>query len=312
MTGLRDIEQAVAISHTLDDASWVASAYVVLAYWSWRSEGPARALELYTKAIEWATVRGMTGEAMWAKGESVWPLFDLGKWNELLRRADEVTASAQIEEDGQIKAIALPYKARVLAERGRMDEAASLERQFLAMAREIGDLQVLVPALATASVIRHELGDQPASRELIDELAGCTQGAPPWRARFLPDAVRVLLAAGDGAAAAKLIVAEEELSCARDRCSSFGAHALVIEARGNVEQAAMMHTEAARRWAEYGIGHEQAHALVGAGRCALSLGRRRRAAELLGQARTLFDQMGAHRSAARAAVYLKDAAALSS
>jgi hypothetical protein len=60
---------------------------------------------------------------------------------------------------------------------------------------------------------------------------------------------------------------------ARNRHGVLTARAVLAEADGALEEAALRHDEAAARWAGYGHRLEQASALLGAGRCLLALGR---------------------------------------
>ncbi|MEA2485928.1 MAG: hypothetical protein QOD46_1039, partial [Actinomycetota bacterium] len=81
--GIEDLRQALEITKDLDKPAWITSAYVALAYMTWLSESPREAESLYNKGIEIGDKRGVTGDSMWARAESVWPLFDLGKWDEV-------------------------------------------------------------------------------------------------------------------------------------------------------------------------------------------------------------------------------------
>jgi hypothetical protein len=78
------------------------------------------------------------------------------------------------------------------------------------------------------------------------------------------------------------------------------ARAVLAEAQGAFDHAAAEYSDVAERWAEYGFVLEQAHALHGAGRCLLALGRRQEAAEPLHLARAIFEQLGAGRLALEA------------
>ncbi|MDP9222462.1 MAG: AAA family ATPase, partial [Actinomycetota bacterium] len=252
VTGIEDLRRALDITRDLDNASWITSAHIALAYMTWLSEGPRRAQLLYDEAIGLGDRRGVTGDSMWARAESVWPLFDLGKWDDLLTRTEDVVEWERIHGGSQIRAMTLPYKAAVLLHRGEGVEAAALADGFLPLARDIGDLQVLVPALAIAGAARAAVGDPSGAAGLIGELADRTRPAPTWRARFLPDAVRLLCFMGALSSAADLVLQEAQVATTRDRDSVFTAHAILAAAEGRFEQAEAMHQDAARRWERYG------------------------------------------------------------
>src|SRR5262249_999403 len=66
-----------------------AAAYLALLDVAWWTEGPDAGLDVYRSGIDFTERRGMTYYAMYLKGESVWPLFDSGRWDDLLHVADE-------------------------------------------------------------------------------------------------------------------------------------------------------------------------------------------------------------------------------
>jgi hypothetical protein len=101
--------------------------------------------------------------------------------------------------------------------------------------------------------------------------------------------LRTALAAGDGALAGRsptrssLHPLNEHALCA--------ARAQLAEAAGEHADAATLYTEAARRWREFGNVPEQAHALLGQGRCLAELGKPDAEAPLH-EARELFSSIG--------------------
>ena len=67
----------------------------------------------------------------------------------------------------------------------------------------------------------------------------------------------------------------------------------MCEAEGRHEIAADMFTDAAARWQEFGVPYEEAQALLGQGRCLVTLGRAPEAAAPLAAAREIFARLGA-------------------
>jgi tetratricopeptide (TPR) repeat protein len=278
-SGIRDLRRALDITKDLGKPSWLSNAYVALAYTTWLSEGPEQAEQLYNEAIEVGDRQGVTGESMWARAESVWTLFDLGKWDEVLRRTDNVVEWERIQGGSQMRAMTLPYKAAVLLHRGETTAAAALTDSFVPLARDIGDLQVLVPALAIGSAVRAASGDSSASVLLVEELAERSGPNPTWRARFLPDAVRLLCAAGALDTAQELATAEAVLAAAQHR----------------FEEAETRFGEVANRWQSYGAALEHAQVLLEGGRCALRLGHMESARASLHEAQDCFARLKATR-----------------
>jgi hypothetical protein len=74
-------------------------------------------------------------------------------------------------------------------------------------------------------------------------------------------------------ATAEALAAQAPDGVARNRHGLLAARAAIAEAEGALDQAAQGYDEAATRWADYGHQLERARALLGAGRCLLTLGR---------------------------------------
>jgi tetratricopeptide (TPR) repeat protein len=115
---------------------------------------------------------------------------------------------------------------------------------------------------------------------------------PQFRLLFLPDAVRVCLAAGE-IGQGRRPLSGPELSAPRFRYASVTAAAAVAEAAGEPAEALALYSDAAERWAEFGIVLEEGQALLGKARCLIELGRAEEAAQPLGEARSIFSTLGA-------------------
>jgi hypothetical protein len=90
------------------------------------------------------------------------------------------------------------------------------------------------------------------------------------------------------------------------------AAAILAEAGGDHQTAADTYADAAKRWEEFGVTPEHAHALQGHGRCLIPLGRPNDAAPVLQHARELFTQLGATPALTETDILLQHATALSS
>ena len=78
------------------------------------------------------------------------PLFEIGRWDELLDLTGEVIEwSAGAGAEYEI-ATARPWEGLVLQHRGRLEEASAAADDFMPLARHVGDPQVLVPAAVAA------------------------------------------------------------------------------------------------------------------------------------------------------------------
>ena len=193
----------------------------------------------------------------------------------------------------QVFLVALPYRALVLVHRGDVVGAAALTDRFLPRAREVEDPQIVVPALVAAALAARAQGHREAAGALIAELESATRGLSLFhRARFLPDALRIALAAGRWDLVERL--AEEVATpAARPRHSLATGSAIVAEARGALEQAATLYGDVADRWLDFGFVLEEGQAAYGRGRCLVGLGRRAAAEPALRRAREIFGGLGA-------------------
>jgi hypothetical protein len=229
---------------------------------------------------------------MWARAETLWPLFDLGQWDELLRIAGDLIGWDRREGGGQVTVVALTYMAYVFVRRGELTRAQALAEEFLPRAREIRDPQVLVPAVLVVSLIEHARGNHSTAVRLIEEIVEVTRDRPVFRTRYLPEALRVCVAAGAIRLAEGLLDTAVHRA-ARHRYSMLTGRAVLTEAQGSHDAASALYGEVAEQWAHYGFALERGQAALGAGRCLVALGRRPEAAVRLGEARTAFDALRA-------------------
>jgi class 3 adenylate cyclase/tetratricopeptide (TPR) repeat protein len=304
--GLDDENEAFQASLELG-GDHAMDAYLAMSDLTWWSEGPAAGLAVYRAGIELAERSGRTYYATYLKGESVWPLFDLGEWDVLQDVAREVLTW----DRGSYQALlALPYIAHVLLCRGSTSDAADLRADFLPRARRNRDPQVLIPALSVSALIDTERGDVPGAIALIEELEQSTRRRSLRRAQHLPDALRVCAATG-ATHLAELLLTETEVCTARQLHAVHTARAVLAEMQGRIEEALALYEEAAERWARYGFVLEHAQALLGVGRCLLRF--RRPAAEVpLDEARELFASLGYKLALAEARALLEQTAARAS
>jgi hypothetical protein len=205
---------------------------------------------------------------MWTRAEGFWLLFDTGMWDELLADTDALATWSDSHGDAQLSTVSGLYRARVLAHRGDAAEAVRLEQSFLPAARQIGDLQVLAPALLAGVVSHAATGDAGHVLALADEFDAATAGGPTeYRELQLPELVRALIAA-DAPDVADRIVGARPVYVRRTRLAVASSRAFLAEARGELDAAADGFREAAEGWRDWGGTFEEAHALAGLARVA--------------------------------------------
>ncbi|MGH2573511.1 MAG: ATP-binding protein [Actinomycetota bacterium] len=271
------------------------TAYTNLGSELWMIQGPASALEIYREGVEFATRRRYAAQVAWIRAEMLWALFDLGDWDEVLRVADELLEWDPAGARTQQGVFALSYKARVLVSRGEVSEAIGLCAHLLPRARTIRDPQVLGPALEVAALVELARGDQggvPAAAALIEELNREQGALLLTHGLTAANAARVLVAAGKPERA-KAFLEKAAGGVGRAEHNVLTGRAVLAESLGDLREALELYSDAAAQWARFRIPFEQALALLGVGRCLVSLGRPGEAAEPLREARDIFTPLGA-------------------
>jgi len=293
--GMDELRAALALGLEVGASADTWVVYNNLVEPLWLSQGPAAALELCREAVGFTQRRGLEEGTTWLRSATLVPLLDLGRWDEAVDAAGALIAWERDHGGQYLSEMAHQVKARVLLWRGELDAALVLTRELLPRARAIEDLQLLVPALAVAAAVEQAAGQHPAARLLVEEVRRLVaeRGGGRWYlGQHIADLVRVCLAVGQRATA-EALAAQANDSVARNRHGLLSARAALAEADGALQEAAVHYDQAAARWADYGHQLERAHALLGAGRSLLALGRlegRRRFADARAVLATLHAQ----------------------
>ena len=288
--GMADLRESVAIADASAGRTVMRlTAYVNLADYTRKGRSPAEAQSIYERGIESVEARG--GDTSWATAETMWSLFDLGRWDEVLATGDALLD----RKHGSVllDAWAQSYQALVSVWRGDIARASSFQGDYLPVLRQIGDMQQFGPALLIAARTEVARGNEPAAVQLINEFISATDDMSPiFRNLQVADAVRLLVEAGEVDEAAALSASPDGVDI-RSQLGLNTARVIVAEAHADTEQALQQFEELATSWADYGHVLEHALALYGAGRCLLSLGRNDEAAARLGEAREILVDLGA-------------------
>jgi tetratricopeptide (TPR) repeat protein len=292
--GLDDLREALRIGLESGLGDDVAAAYINLGDVTWWADGPAAGLAVYEEGMEFASRRGIAFREQWLRAQSVWPLFELGRWDELLETARGVFEWDREHGPSQIAMLALPYVAHVRLLRDDVREAAGLADEFLDRAREMQDPQLLLPALSVAAQIKHAQGEQEGALSLVRELEQETRDRAFWRATCCLDAVRVAVAFG-AVTLGEALLTDVQPTGGRQALAQTSGRAAVTEARGDVGGASDLYSKAAAGWSEFGFVYEEGLALQGEGRCRRKLGDTAAAAHLLAAATERFDLLGVAR-----------------
>ena len=287
-----DLRASVEVGLQVGDASETAIAYNNYAGLRWTWEGPVAGLETWEEGIAFAGRRGLEGPRIWSRSESTFPLYDLGRWDELLAVAAEVETEAAQRTWIQVAGFSLAMRVKVHHYRGQPAEAADAAATALPSARATGDPQLLIPALEGQALLDVAAGQAPEAIHAMEEIERITADTAPLIGSLAAELVRVACQAGDLALAHRLVESNPAMP-GRPECIVVSGRAVIAEAESRLDEAANGFLDAAARWEAYGSVMEQGHALIGAGRCLIELGRLSEAADHLGAARELFDGPGA-------------------
>jgi tetratricopeptide (TPR) repeat protein len=251
--------------------------------------------------------RGLGQVAMWLRASTLALLLDLGRWDEALALADEAISWDRARRGDYLGVGCQRYASLVLLWRGELAAARDLATEVLPKAREIDDLQQLVPALVNAALIEQASGDHAAALALAQEAVQVTAdraGGHRFRGQHLADLVR--LTAEGAPSLARGLVEQAQPTATRYRLTALTARAVLAEAAGDAERAAGLFAEAADGWKAYGQVLEHGRALLGAGRCLARLDRPE-GPSTLREAHALFTRLGARPLATEAGTLLRHA-----
>jgi class 3 adenylate cyclase/tetratricopeptide (TPR) repeat protein len=313
--GLDDYEKALSLAGErgrVDEASLLAFNYAdaLLSY-----RGPAAAASELTEGLDVARRRrlealealpardgtistGLLGEwdAETARRLSV-NLVEargmLGEWDEALATASDLLPELERSEAGSDLVIVRTQEAVIRAYRGEAALAAAFLPWLEQRGRESEIPWISAYALLSAAPVRYGLGEAEAALDLLSGWETQPRpGSGPNYVAYLPEAVRTALAAGDDLLADRLSTGIDSI-LPMQRNVRASLHGLLSERRGESEAAATLFAHAAAHWNDFRMPYEEAHALLGRGRCLVGLGRTGEAAEPLTAARELFAGLGA-------------------
>ncbi len=292
--GLEDMRRALDAATAQGLGRETAVLYLNLAASLVRAEGPRAAWELSQQGAAFAQRHGIAEWVPLLEGIAVEAVADLG----LIEDAQTLMATAlgHVAADDWMGQVDLrSAEARMLARRGELPQSGLMDwiEQAVARARELGEPQYLGGLLGLAAIARAATGQAGAAASLLAEL----EQVPNVRhtldyLRALPALVRVAIAAGNpdlGARLADGLIPVYQL----DRYALMTARALLAERHGECAKAAGLFTEAADGWQRFEVPWERAQALLGKGRCLLTLGRPTEAQRPLKAAREIFASLGA-------------------
>ena len=239
--GIDDLQGALARSQALGSVSDVVTSFSYLADREWQVTGPAAAIQLLDEASELADRRGAFSQGSWTKVAALELLYELGRWDEALTRAEPLASDARMDESLQV-AIDV-WTGYIRLRRGKYDDDVD---ELLVRARNAAEMQVIAPALALAAEASADAGDVANATALLTEWEERTAGrSAMYRSNGAPSVVRSALAIG-ARELAETVVARSETVTMRDHVFIDTAAAVVRDA--DPETWAQLE----ERWRAYG------------------------------------------------------------
>ncbi|MGE5225683.1 MAG: AAA family ATPase [Planctomycetaceae bacterium] len=269
--GLGDLREALRRAEGLGSAMDIVYSLMYLGEWAWLLETPAAGLVHIDAALDLSRRRGVTRQSFWAAGGSLAPLFDAGRWGELLERVQMLRGTEPELIDPTLFCVADIWCTKLAIARDDTSIAPSGE-ELLARARAIAEMHVVAPGLNAAALLAMRDGRFEVARAHLEELETVTASvsSPTYREEVVADATRAALVLGETGLAERFAAGEG--TTARARCTYATAHAAVAEKRSDADARARW-AEAAERWRAFGTAYEEALARDGVARCLAREGR---------------------------------------
>ena len=287
--GIDDLRRALRLAHeqTLGRETSVVYGNLAAACWFWR--GPQGALDVYEEGLAFCESRGLTEVTLHMRAQILFCRADLGDTEKAANELGAIVDRVQANGDRSF-VYWRGLQLRLLAERGTVEDAPDPD-EHVATARELGEQEILVYAIANAARLRLIRGEPAQAHALIQELDELTNDHTGL-SLYLPGLLRVLIALGALPLAQRFIAPIEATAGPPvDYHDLTSAKAQVAEAEGEYETAANLYADAAKRWHQFGNVPEHAYALLGHGRSLRALGDLG-AEQPLAEAKELFASMG--------------------
>jgi class 3 adenylate cyclase/tetratricopeptide (TPR) repeat protein len=309
--GLEDVREAITLATEAGQGREVARLHNNLGIALRTFEGPAASLEVMRAGIAFAQVRGLAEIVNFTTANTLDSLVDRGEFDEALEVAAGLAGRLDSEDVLALAEVRV-QQARILTVRGQAAHVVGSLDWIESTYRGAGSLPDFVTGLGSCAFARAALGQDERAAALLAEIEATTgaHGSTNY-ATSLTAMVRTALAIRDRELAERLVRGVEPRFPYAEH-ALVAANAALDEARRNVGVAVEGYADAADRWERFGVVPEHGFALLGQGRCLLALARPTEAADVLRQAREVFDSLGAAPALAETDALFQQAIALSS
>ena len=307
--GVEDMRLALGLLVEQGQGRAAAVLYNNLALIAWLYEGSQAAVSALQEGIDFCQRRGLTEWALSMSGGVPPLLAELGQTEQALVEAGPL--ADRLQAAGNVSFIEpRSLQLFLLAERGTHNQASAPDG-LVAAARDSDEPQRIAQAFTASARLLLAQGQTQRARSLLVELSEVDgTRADPIYTSLLPVLVRTALALDDLALARGLTDDVEPAIPLADNALA-SCRGLLAEAEGHQAEAADLHADAAKRWQEFANVPERAYALLGQGRCLLTLANPA-AEDTLRPAAELFSSMGYRPAHAETDALLEQATALAS
>jgi class 3 adenylate cyclase len=287
--GLADMERALELLIAAGRGTDAGVLQGNLALERAQLEGPVATLANLEKAYAFAEARGLTETTWFAAAASINNLVMVGRFDEAIDQADVLLPLLRASGERLQVCHVLKAQTAALAERGV--DASSEADEALQIAHDAHDPILLMYAAWGAARAHVGVGNLDAAHDLLDEIAAAPIHHDSRYAEVVPVLMRSALALEDLDFVDRLREGVPD-TLPGQQYALITVSAIQAEAAGDHAKAARLYADAATGWERFTNVLEQAHALVGQGRCLALMGDGR-ADQSLRAGRALFDRMGA-------------------
>jgi class 3 adenylate cyclase/tetratricopeptide (TPR) repeat protein len=306
--GVHDVRRALAAAQGQGLGREVAAEYNTLAYVLAPIEGPSASLSELREGVAFAQRRGIE-ELGWVLKDAILDaLHDLGSYDDATALANELVPLLERAEAIRSLIYVRGTLASVLARSGNDADASPLAEWAAEHARDSGLAEQIAHSLPILAGVRLALGGRATAVSALSELEATPKVREEFEyVRHLAGAVATAVAAGERDLATRM-TQDVEPTWPWHEHALVSSRALLAAHQGEHAEAGQLFADAAMRWGRFEMPWEQAQALLGQGRCLLTLGLAPEATAAIRQARELLATLRAEPAVRESDALLEQAA----
>jgi tetratricopeptide (TPR) repeat protein len=251
-------------------------------------DGPAAAIADFEHGVSFSRERGLIQIGTLMEVNLVETLAETGRVDEALERTTRLAIEAGTSGNALAQQQATMTQAIILTARGDASFAIENTDVLLGAGSNLDQFVTGTATVASALLLAGRAEEAHARLTALDAHPD-SRGNSNYPT-VLPGVVRTALGAGDPELAQRL-TERVEVEYALQNNAVVAARAQIAEHAGDHAEAAALYASAGQQWEELGAVPEQAHALLGQGRCLLAL-EDPDAERALAEATELFRAMG--------------------